>query len=290
MSPETAKNPPQHMRIETIEVQGRALRAAVRPGTGVPLLLFNGIGANLELTFPFVEALTHTEAIAFDVPGIGGSETPLLPPRMSGYARVASDMLKALGYTGQVDVAGVSWGGVLAQQFARQYQDRVRRLVLAATSPGQLMFPGRVSALRRMATPKRYISSSYMAKAGPFIYGGLVRQKPELIGRHASLIRRPSSRGYLYQLMAGYGFTSLPWLYRLRMHTLIMAGDDDPIMPLANARLLQFLIPKSRLHVVRDGGHLFLVTRAHESASVIERFLGAAHPDESSGQGTQAAP
>jgi poly(3-hydroxyalkanoate) depolymerase len=172
----------------------------------------------------------------------------------------------------------VSWGGVLAQEFAKQNGNRVRRLVLAATSPGQLMFPGKLSALRRMATPRRYISSSYMARAAPFIYGGLVRQKPEVIGRHASLIRRPSGRGYLYQLLAGYGFTSLPWLYQLHMPTLIMAGDDDPIMPVANARLLHFLIAKSRLHVVKGGGHLFLVTRAHESASVIERFLKTTHP------------
>lgn len=267
-------SPPAGIQVETVEVWGRQLRVAIKPGIRqVPLLLFNGIGANLELTFPFVEALTQTEAIAFDVPGIGGSEPSLLPLRMSGYARVAEEMLKVLGYDGRIDVAGVSWGGVLAQQFAKQYQDRVRRLILAATSPGQIMFPGRLSALRRMATPKRYVSSSYMAKAAPFIYGGLVRQKPELIGRHASLIRRPSGRGYMYQLMAGYGFTSLPWLYRLQMPTLIMAGDDDPIMPLANARLLQFMIPKSRLHVVKGGGHLFLVTRAHESASVVERFL-----------------
>src|SRR5215468_2325648 len=121
------------------------LRVGVRSGdtTRPPLLLFNGIGANIELAAPFLEALDGA-AITFDVPGVGGSPAPMMPYRPRSLARLAARLLDQLGYD-EVDVLGVSWGGTLAQQFAFQHSARCRRLVLAATSPGHLMVPGRLS-------------------------------------------------------------------------------------------------------------------------------------------------
>ncbi len=80
--------------------------------------------------------------------------------------------------------------------------------------------------------------------------------------------------GYLYQLTAGAGWTSVPFLPWLRQPTLIVSGDDDPLIPLANARLMHLLIPKSRLHVYQ-GGHLGLVTEAATLAPVVDAFLAA---------------
>jgi pimeloyl-ACP methyl ester carboxylesterase len=94
------------------------------------LLLFNGIGANWELAKPFLEALTDTTAIIFDVPGVGGSPMPALPYRPSALARLAAGLVAELGCN-EIDVAGVSWGGGIAQQFAHQYPKLCRRLVLA---------------------------------------------------------------------------------------------------------------------------------------------------------------
>ncbi len=83
------------------------------------------------------------------------------------------------------------------------------------------------------------------------------------------------SVGYLYQLLAGVGWTSLPFLPRLRQPTLIVAGDDDPIIPLANARLLHRLIPKSRLHVYH-GGHVAPGHRGGGTRAGRGRFPGYA--------------
>jgi pimeloyl-ACP methyl ester carboxylesterase len=80
-------------------------------------------------------------------------------------------------------------------------------------------------------------------------------------------------RGYLAQLYAIAGWTSLPWLSRLRQPTLVIAGDDDPIVPLVNGRLLNRLIPDARLHIVDGGGHLFLLERPAEMADLVTRFL-----------------
>ena len=79
---------------------------------------------------------------------------------------------------------------------------------------------------------------------------------------------------YLYQLAAAAGWTSLPFLPAIRQPALIVAGDDDPIIPLANARLMNLLIPRSRLHVYH-GGHLGLDTEAAELAPVVDAFLAA---------------
>src|SRR2546423_12027055 len=74
---------------------------------------------------------------------------------MRGIAGTVARLLDRLGLE-RVDVLGVSWGGALAQELARPHPDRVRRLVLAATSPGLIAVPGDPRVLLRMATPLRY--------------------------------------------------------------------------------------------------------------------------------------
>lgn len=260
--------------FRTIALDGQTIRTAVRPGSPdkVPLLIFNGIGANLELVMPFVRALDDDlEIIAFDVPGVGGSSTPNIPYRFPGLAKLAARMLDYLDY-GQVNAIGVSWGGALAQQFARDYPERCKKLVLAATSAGAVMIPGKPKVLWRMASPRRYLQPSYGVHIAADIYGGAFRRDPKLALSHASKVRSGGKLGYYWQLFAGMGWTSIHWLHKIRQPTLVLAGDDDPIIPLLNMRLLAWRIPNSELHVI-DDGHLFLVTRAEVVAPIIMRFL-----------------
>lgn len=266
-------NASSELKIDYVDVDHLRIRYAIREGkSGVPLLLLNGIGANLELTQPFVETLTGIEIIVFDMPGAGESQSFKLPKRFSSFATLTAKILRTLGYQ-RVDVAGVSWGGVLAQQFAKQYPQMCRRLVLAATSMGAAMIPGNPSVWLKLITPFRYFSKSYLSKVAPFIYGDITRSKPQTVHAHASKIKPPSFYGYMIQLMAGIGWTSLFWLHKLPHETLIIAGDDDPIVPLVNAKIMANLMNHARLHVVRGGGHLFLVMRANEVVPVIKRFL-----------------
>ncbi len=262
------------VEISTVRIDGQSLRVGVRPGgfEGPPLLIFNGIGANLELLEPFTAALTGVETVVFDVPGVGGSSTPVLPYRFWHLARMADRLMRQLGYDGQVDVLGVSWGGALAQQFAFQHPSRCRRLILAATSTGALMVPGRLSVIKNLASPRRYSDPEFLGRVGADLYGGVFRSKPELLQDHARQQHRPRGRGYLYQLLAGWGWSSLYWLRLLRQPTLVMAGTDDPIIPLINARILASLIPDARLHVI-DDGHLFLISRALDVAPTVLQFL-----------------
>jgi len=273
MSATAAARPPT-LEISTVDVGGQRLRVGRWPGRsgGPPLLIFNGIGANIELLAPFVQALDDIEVVTFDVPGTGGSPLPALPYRFSTLARLAERLLDALGHEGVVDVLGVSWGGALAQQFAHQHADRCRRLVLAATSAGALMVPGRPSALLKLLSPRRYRDREYLQEVGAELYGGAYRRDPGLLRMHGEQIRPPEGFGYAYQLLAAFGWTSALWLRTLPQPALVMHGNDDPIVPLVNAKLLATLIRDARLHVV-DDGHLFLVTRAAEVAPVVRGFL-----------------
>jgi len=247
-------------------------------GTGRPLLLLMGIGGNLEMWAPFEDALDAraVQTITVDAPGTGGSSPYRFPRRMRGLAHTMERMLDVLGY-GAVDLLGVSFGGVLAQQLAHQAPHRIRRLVLAATGPGLGGVPGSPRVLLRMATPRRYTQPDYFRRIAGDIYGGAARRHPDatLHGSVARFSHAPSLGGYVAQLYAITGWTSVPWLHRLRQPTLVISGDDDPIVPLINGRLLARLIPDARLHVVSGGGHLFLLEHPTEMAALVTDFVTA---------------
>jgi pimeloyl-ACP methyl ester carboxylesterase len=113
-------------------------------------------------------------------------------------------MLTELGYQ-RFDVLGVSWGGGLAQQLAFQNPRRCRRLVLVATATGTVMVPAAPRVLLRMATARRHHDADYARAIAGEIYGGRLREHPELVGELAG-DRAASGRGYLYQLAAGLGY------------------------------------------------------------------------------------
>lgn len=259
----------------TMEVaDGRTLRVARwRFDEGLtkpPLLFFNGIGANMEAVAPFAELLEERPFITFDMPGVGGSPDPKVPYNAFLMARIAWLLLERFEID-TVDVMGVSWGGAMAQHFALQHSGSVNRLVLAATTAGMIMVPGKISALSKMADPRRYIDPSYMEKHFATLYGG----STEGAAGHTGRITPPSKMGYFYQLLAMIGWTSAPFLPFLGKPTLILMGGDDQIVPIANGHILKALIRNAELKIIKDGGHLFLLSHLDESLDAIRAHLDA---------------
>jgi poly(3-hydroxyalkanoate) depolymerase len=262
-------------RLRRVTVLGHEVRVSVRPGSepGPPLVMCNGLGASLDLLEPFVDAVDpRIEVVSFDVPGAGGSPTPWLPYNFPMLAWFLVRLLDRLGYD-EFDILGISWGGGLAQQVAFQHHRRCRRLVLVSTATGSLMVPASPLVLLKLVTPRRYRDPGYAGSIAAQLYGGRLRAEPDLartlLHEHS---RVGSRRGYLLQLLAGVGWTSLPALRLIRQPTLILAGTDDPIIPLVNARILARLLPDATLHAY-DDGHLGLVTLAYELAPVVGDFL-----------------
>jgi pimeloyl-ACP methyl ester carboxylesterase len=260
---------PGNAELVSVHPYGHTLDLSVRQGTDAnarPLVLLHGIGTELERWGAFRELLTPT-TIAFNVQvdHLGSS------PSMRRYAHFVAAALAELDL-GRVDVLGLSWGGLLAQQLAHDHPEIVRRLVLASTSPGFLSVPARPSSMMALLSPKRDRDS--IRQVIQRVYGGDFKQDPELASQ-LGLIRYVDEATYRKQLRAILGWTSVPWLASVRKKTLILHGNDDPMVPFINAKIMRRLLRESRLKVATGGGHLFLLTRPEQYAALVNGFLSA---------------
>jgi poly(3-hydroxyoctanoate) depolymerase len=272
------RNPPNPWPGASVEFLGTptapSLRLA-RIGAGQPLLLINGLGANLEMWQPLVRELAgEREVIGFDLPGAGRSARPQWPLRMPQLADVVTELLDHLGYE-RLDVLGYSLGGIVAQELAHRAPDRARRLVLCATTPGLPSVPPDPVVSALMLTPARYWNRRLAEVIVPIIAGGRTARDGRALqtGVNDRLLQPPSALGYLYQLYAMAGWSSHPWIRSVRHHALVLHGDRDPVVPLANGRYLAEALPNGRLHVVPGAGHLFLFDEPDSVAAELKAFL-----------------
>jgi poly(3-hydroxyoctanoate) depolymerase len=259
---------------EHVRVKGLDVAVQVR-GAGQPLLLLSGIWGELPLWEPLHPYLDGFQTIAFDPPGVGGTECPPAPMTMRGLAGFTASVLDELGIE-RADVLGGSFGGAVAQQLAFSHRRRVRRLVLVSTSFGGFAVPGSPIAFYHFARPSAYTPERLLETAGK-MFGGRFRTEPHLV---TSLhFERPSSlRAIMYRMFPLWGWTSLPWLPAIRQPTFLVCGDDDPVTPMVNHWLMARLIPNSCLFVVPNGGHLVLLDSAEKVVPEIVAFLRSGAP------------
>ncbi len=261
---------------QVLFISGRSVRVR-RQGTGRPVLLINGLGANLTMWNPLVSELAGFEVISFDAPGTGHSQAPLLPYSLSLIADVAVHVLDELGL-GEVDVLGYSLGGGVAQTLAHRHPDRVRRLVLVSTSCGAGSVPGSLRSLMAVMTPARhYTKSGYRTSMKMISLAPAERQSSQISAEADNWHHEqpPSVRGYALQMTAFATFNSLPWLRTIGHPTLVMSGSDDRVVPMANAAILAAHLPHARMAVVNRWGHYLLHDPGSGASAQIRDFLGA---------------
>jgi pimeloyl-ACP methyl ester carboxylesterase len=243
-------------------------------GEGAPLLMIMGIGGNLDMWEPLAAQLHGRQLVMFDFPGTGGSGNSWLPPTMVHNAVFTQLLLRKLGYD-RVDVLGYSWGGVLAQYLAIQFPGSVRRLILAGTSFGAGGVPPSPRVMLRMLTPRRYYSGPYFKRIAPSVFGGRYRTDPALVDAEVRrrLERPPSIWGYATQLVATLNSSSLLGLPLVSAQTLILAGDDDPMISTVNPKAMAALLRHSTLHILPGAGHLVLLDSPERVVPLIDAFL-----------------
>lgn len=266
------------MKVSGIRIHVRTSGA----GDGTPVLLINGLGAHMDMWASLQRALPMARLIAFDAPGTGRSATPPLPLSFELLADLTESLIDRLGYE-RVDVLGYSFGGLVAQFLCRRAPERVRRVVLAATTPGWGGVPGSVWTLAQMSTPLRYYWRPYYESVIGGLMGGRARSDAEFVRRHgdARQLNPPTTLGYLWQLAALLTSPgTLNWLSEITAPTLVVAGDDDPVMPLANAMLLGRHLPNARVVVAPGEGHLLLMDDDSAVLPAIGGFLAADDPGE----------
>ena len=234
-----------------------------------------GIGCSADMWAPFIDYFPSRRLVSFDAPGAGRSSTPLYPVPMSSLAALAAAVLDGRGVE-RTDVIGFSYGGAIAQQFAYEYPARVRRLVLAATNYGLGSFFGKPAAMAAMATPLRFHSAAYFEWVAADVYGGVTGRDTAKRSSASGARRRlpPSSYGYAMQLLGGVGWSSWAFLPEIPHETLVVCGDDDPLVPIANAHILASRIPRAKLEVVERAGHLLLWDEPERVAPQIGKFVG----------------
>lgn len=268
-----------HALDERMRIGGRDVHVTVSgtpDPTAPPLLLLMGLGGNTGMWQPLRGMLDATRTtVAFDVPGTGRSPVPRLPMPLPLVGRLALRVLDRLGID-RADVAGVSWGGMLAQQVAVTAPRRIRRVVLSNTHFGLGSVPATPGALRALMSTGRYHDADALVHAAR-MFGGRAAQMGPAMREHAAarLAHPPSTRGYWYQMLALTGWSSLPFLPLLRQRTLVLGGGDDPAVPAVNAKIMKALLPHAELVVVPEGGHLMLFDQAADLLPMITRFLDA---------------
>jgi poly(3-hydroxyoctanoate) depolymerase len=219
-------NRPRSNGVYSRSLSVSGLQIAMRvQGEGDPLLLINGATRPLQSWEPFISALSRRTVVSFDIPGVGGSPTSVLPLSIPTLAALAVEVLDAAGLQ-DADVLGYSHGGAIAQHLAGNVPDRVRRLVLAATSCGVGAVPGPgLATLRALGRPAN-------GKQWPYV----------------------DAKALWWHSIAFSTWSSIPFLGGIKAPTLVVCGTRDRLVPPANSRVLARRIPDARL-VLLPAGH-----------------------------------
>ncbi len=261
------------MNLSFINWRGFRICVSER-GEGEPLLLVPGIGCSAEMWEPFMEHFPNRRIVSFDAPGTGRSSTPMHPISVSLLAALAVAVLDDRNID-CTDVVGFSYGGAISQQLAYDHPERVARLVLAATTCGLGSILGSPEALAVLATPLRFYSPAYFERVAAEVYGGATGRDPARLQDAIERRRRtpPNPYGYAMQLLGGYGWSSYAYLPEIKHETLVILGDEDPLVPVANGHMLAERIPRAELEIIAGAGHLLLWDEPERLAPRIGRFV-----------------
>ena len=243
-------------------------------GSGEPLLLIMGLGYTREMwhrTVPVMAA--HYRTITFDNRGVGKSDVPPGPYTIAQMAADAAAVMDAAGVE-RARVLGVSMGGMIAQEFALAYPDRVERLVLGCTScGGRGAVPAAENVLKIVMARATMTPEEGAAAMVPFIYDSSTPR--ESIEEDLAIRRRTyaTAAGYMAQVQAILAWTSLDRLGAIHIPTLIIHGETDQLVPPGNAGILASHISGSRLVMLPHASHIFITDQPSASHREILAFL-----------------
>lgn len=228
-------------------------------GTGEPLLLLMGLGADLSAWAPHRQVYEkYFRCISMDNRGAGASELGEAEAcSTKAMAEDAAALLDVLELRG-VRVAGISMGGAIAQFLAAFRPELVSRLLLVNTFARPTAYMKRVMGTFKACYPV-LASLEFDRLLQEFIYGASTfSERPEVFEereRGLEVGTRMEAKAFLAQCDACIGHDALPYLKEIRAKTLVAAGDEDILTPLMGARLLKDGIPEAELYVGR-GGHV----------------------------------
>ncbi len=294
-----AVGPPRRAEVHTREVVLHGNRVSYRiAGEGPVLLLVHGIAGNA-LTWTAVQERlgVHFTTIAPDLPGHGVSDKPVGDYSLGSLASALRDLLLALGHE-RATLLGHSLGGGVAMQFAYQFPERTERLILVSSGGlGQdvnlilraACLPGADLFLATLASPLATAGSGVARVLGRFGW----RPAPDLqevASGFSSLADTETRMAFLNTLrsvvgMAGQRVDATNRLYLTAdLPTLLVWGENDPIIPVSHAREAHERMPGSRLVTFPGAGHMPHLDEPLRFTDALLDFLEQTEPAEFSSE------
>ncbi len=254
-----------------------------RHGHGEPLLCITGFAISAAVFEPVLGLYTERfQCLLYDNRGAGRSQAPL---RLTSIPELAADAVRVLDEAGvaSAHVIGVSMGGMIAQEMALRFPQRVRGLILGATWAGG---PRAIRPTLRefgalgvaTVTAVRHPGRPVLA---PALFSPRFRaEEPEQVrALHEHFVRhRARPHGVMAHLLASVYHDTYSRLHRIQAPTLVMHGENDAMAPLANARLLAARIPDAELAIVPGAGHAYALERPRESYELLVAWLDRRGP------------
>jgi pimeloyl-ACP methyl ester carboxylesterase len=268
--------------VPSVAVNGTRLHYE-RHGGGEPLLLITGFTISSAVFEPILDLYgTRFECIVYDNRGSGRSGAPRLTTSMPELAADAAGLLRAIGVD-SAHACGLSMGGMIAQELAIRFPERVRGLVLGGTTPGgpRAARPavGELGALAGGAAGGRRRSDG--AWLGKWLFSEEFRR--EHPDRVRDLLRnfarhRATPQGIWAHWWASVYHDTMSRLHRIEAPTLVMHGERDAMAPISNARLLAERIPDAELAIVPGSGHAYLLERPEASFALMCEWMDRRSP------------
>ncbi|MGB2605419.1 MAG: alpha/beta hydrolase [Terriglobales bacterium] len=243
-------------------------------GHGAPLLLIMGLGYTSHMWHRTRPALSQRyKTIALDNRGVGRSDVPPGPYPIALMASDAAAVLEAAGAE-SAHVFGVSMGGMIAQEFALQYPNRVRSLVLGCTAAGgPTAVRADAEATQMLMTRDKMTPEQALEAPVPFIYDSTTpRQRID----EDLAIRRPwlpRPEAYTAQLQGIISWESYSRLSGVTAPTLVIHGENDRLVPPGNGKLIAQRIPGAKLVMIPHASHLFTTDQPEAAQHAILEFL-----------------
>jgi len=244
-------------------------------GEGAPLLLIMGLGWTSRMWYrsrPVLAAQFRT--IALDNRGVGQSDVPPGPYPIALMASDAAAVLDAAGVE-RAHICGMSMGGMIAQEFALQYPQRVRSLILGCTAPGG---PNAVQAERevvQLLLAPRGNPEKMAKEINPYIYDP---STPDERKEEDLAVRRPwfpTAEGYLAQLQGIMAWEAYNRLPQIAAPTLVIHGESDRLVPPENGRRIAARIPNAQLVMIPRASHIFPTDQQEAAHRAMLDFLAA---------------
>ncbi len=237
-------------------------------GEGIPLVLIMGLRRNIEWWYCQIPSLSkYFKVIIFDNRGAGRSDKPDIEYSIPLFADDTAGLMEALGIH-NAHILGISMGGYVAQELALKYPDKVRSLILGCTGCGGnravLMSEERMNKF----TANEGLSPEEILRKDMDIYFSdrFIEAHPEKVQEFVNVSLRyyQPKEAFFRQFEACLKHDTADRLSGIKVPVLIMAGDDDPLVPPENSRILKERMPHAQLYLFPGLRHCFFIEAGEE--------------------------